>query len=127
MTPAEYLESVIDHLSEVSIISSSRIIREYSNPNKAHLRARLTFVDNSYLEFYEYIERGGNGEINVKTYSYHWAGENNELIRRWDNTPHFPKSENFPHHIHIGENEVMPGAPINIFAILDEIAKIITE
>lgn len=32
-----------------------------------------------------------------------------------------------PHHIHNGENEVAPGVPVNIFIILDEIAKITAE
>ncbi|MFH1907697.1 MAG: hypothetical protein ABIL11_10030 [Chloroflexota bacterium] len=79
MKPAEYLESVKDRLSTDSSITRSRIIREYSNPETAHLRARL-------------------------------------------------KLKNAPHHIHtpIGEaeEEVTPGTPTNIFAILDEIAKI---
>lgn len=123
MTPAEYLEAVIDRISEGPIISRSRMIREYSNPNKAHIRARVTFVDDSYLEFYEYVEQMADGAINVKTYAYHWADEKDNLIRRWDNTPHFPKLENFPHHIHTGSaDKVIPGGPVNIFAILDEIA-----
>lgn len=125
MKPAEYLESVKDRLGADTLISNFRILREYSNPETAHIRARITFPNESYLEFYEYIEQAGKEDLQIKTYSYHWADRNNHPIRRWDNTKHFPKLKNFPHHVHIRENEVAPGAPTNIFAVLDEIAKII--
>jgi hypothetical protein len=44
-------------------------------------------------------------------------------IRRWDNTPHFPKLKNFPHHIHVKEDDVISGKPIDIFGVLDEVGK----
>jgi hypothetical protein len=36
----------------------------------------------------------------VSTYSYQWAEADNQLIKRWDNTPHFPDLTGFPDHIH---------------------------
>ena len=82
-----------------------------------YLRARLALADGSQLEFSEYIQRSSAGEIVVITYSYHWADANNQLITRWDNTPHFPD------HIHDGATgQVTPGQPMNIFTVLDEIA-----
>jgi len=123
MKPVNYLESVKDRLGSDSFLSGFRIIREYSNPETAHIRARIIISNGSYLEFYEYIEQVGKGELQIKTYSYHWADKDNRLIRRWDNTKHFPKLKNFPHHIHDGETgEVTSGKPINIFEVLDEIA-----
>ena len=59
-------------------------------------------------------------EIQVVTYSYQWAAAENHLIKRWDNTPHFPNLPNFPHHIHDGA-AVIPGQPVDIFAVLDQI------
>ena len=127
MKPAEYLESIKERLGADSFLSRFRIIREYSNPETAHIRARITFPNQNYLEFYEYIEQVGKGNLQIKTYSYHWADKDNRLIRRWDNTRHFPKLKNFPHHIHAptgeAEESVTPGTPTDIFAILDEIAK----
>jgi len=51
------------------------------------------------------------------------ADENGNLIRRWDNAPHFPHLDKFPHHIHVSEREAAPGEPINIFGVLGEIEK----
>jgi hypothetical protein len=59
----------------------------------------------------------------VITYSYHWANATNQLITRWDNTPHFPDLPGFPDHLHDGATgQVTPGQPMSIFTVLDEIA-----
>jgi hypothetical protein len=69
------------------------------------------------------VQRAGGGEIEVVTYSYHWADASNTLIKHWDNTPHFPDLPGFPYHIHYGiTSEVVPGQPMSIFTVLDEIA-----
>jgi hypothetical protein len=58
----------------------------------------------------------------IVTYSYHWADPQGNLIRRWDNTPHFPGLPGFPHHIHDGAtNTVYPGVPVNIFAVFSQV------
>ena len=55
--------------------------------------------------------------------SVSWADAANQLITRWDNTPHFPDLPGFPDHIHNGATgEVTPGQPMSIFAVLDAIA-----
>ena len=124
MKIAEYFETIKDHLFVVSFVADFKIIKQADRSKNGHIRARVTFTDNSLLEFSEFVEQNADDEIQLITHSYHWSDENDNAIRRWDNTPHFPKLKNFPHHIHIGENEVAPGAPINIFAVLAEIAKI---
>jgi hypothetical protein len=88
-----------------------------------HLRARLELADGSQLEFSEYMQRSPAGESAVITYSYHWADANNQLIKRWGNTPHFPDLPGFPDHIHDGATgQVTTGQPMSIFAVSDEIA-----
>lgn len=129
MNSMDYLESVRKFLLTDSRINGHQILREYEDVEKSYIRARLTLADESLLEFSEYIEQDTGDEIKITKYSYHWIGKDGRMLRRWDNTKHFPKLKNFPHHIHTptGETEesVTPGAPTNIFAILDEIAKII--
>jgi len=90
------------------------------------LRARLTLTDGSWLEFSEYVQHSPDGQINVVTYSYHWADTHDDLIRRWDNTPHFPDLPGFPHHVHDGHTSTVgPGELVSIFAVLDEIAQLL--
>ena len=131
MKPIDYLESVRKFLLTDSRVIKHQIIREYEDVGKSYIRARLTLADESFLEFSEYIEQDSGDEIKITKYSYHWIGKDGKMLRRWDNTKHFPNLKNAPHHIHTptgkAEESITPGAPTKIFMILDEIAKTIDE
>lgn len=124
MSIAEYLEVVKSRLLTDPIILEFQVIRERQTLVDAHLRVRLTLVDSSVLEFSEYVQRSATDEIEVITYSYHWADTSESLIRRWDNTPRFPNLPGFPHHIHDGpRNSVSPGESTDIFRVLAQISQ----
>ena len=81
-------------------------------------------LDNDLLEFSEYFQQTPDGNIQVITYSYHRAVKSNQLIRRWDNTPHHPDLPDFPHHLHNGiKGAVELRQPVSIFDVLDEIRR----
>ena len=123
MTIDAYLEAIKERFVTDPLVTQFQVIRERSTLMDGYLRARLALANGSQLEFSEYMQRSSDGEIVVITYSYHWADVNNQLIARWDNTPHFPDLPGFPDHIHDGvTGEVTPGQPMNIFTVLDEIA-----
>lgn len=124
MTPSEYLDSIKARLFTDALVGSVQVRRERVTEADGHIRARLEFADDSWLEFSEYFRREGETDIEVVTYSYHWATAEGRLIQRWDNTPHFPELPGFPHHVHVGEPEgVESGSAVSIFSILDEIAR----
>ena len=123
MSVAEYLDAVKERLLTDPLILHFTIVRERSTLTDGHLRARLTLSNGDLLEFSEYVTLSSTGQIEVVTYSYHWADASGNLIRRWDNAPHFPHLSNFPHHIHISrEANVTPSKPMDIFQVPDEIA-----
>jgi hypothetical protein len=123
MTPAEYLTLVKERLVIDPVIDSFRILRERETLVDAYLRARLTLIDASQIEFAEYVQFPA-GKPLVTTYSYHWTDEAGTLIRRWDNTPHFPEMPGFPHHVHTGpEAQPAPASPADIFTVLDEVSR----
>jgi uncharacterized protein DUF6516 len=122
MTIAAYLDAMKERFVTDPIITRFHVIRERSTLIDGHLRARLALADGSQLEFSEYMQRSPAGAIAVITYSYHWADADNQLITRWDNTPHFPDLPGFPDHIHDGATgQVTAGQPMSIFTVLDEI------
>lgn len=100
MKIADYFETIKERLLIVSFVADFKISKQVDRSKNGHFRARVTFTDNSQLEFSEFAEQNVDDKIQVVTYSYHWSDENDNVIRRWDNTPHFPKLKNFPHHIH---------------------------
>ena len=123
MTIDAYLDSIKERFVSDPIITSFQVIRERLTLVDGHLRARLTLINGTRLEFSEYMQRSPTGEIAVITYSYHWADADNQLIMRWDNTPHLPDLPGFPDHIHNGvAGEVTSGQPMSIFVVLDAIA-----
>lgn len=127
MTPSSYVESIKERLLSDAHILEFRIVRERATLEDAHIRVRLTLTDESQLEFSEYAQLDTYGQINVVTYSYHWTDAKGDLVRRWDNTPHFPNLSGFPHHIHdAATNAVIPGQPVDIFTVLDAIASQLT-
>ncbi|MEK7415247.1 MAG: DUF6516 family protein [Planctomycetota bacterium] len=124
MTSGEYLDVIKERLLTDPIVSAFHILRERVTLADGHLRARLTLSDDSLLEFSEYVQVSPDGQVNVVTYSYHWTEAEGNLIRRWDNTPHFPTLPDFPHHVHDrAEDNVHAGQPMSIFFVLDEIAQ----
>lgn len=96
MSIDEYFESVKDYILADSSVADLKVIKQVNRSNNGRLRARIRFLDDSVLEFSEFIEKSSGNEIQLVTYSYHWANAQNTLLRRWDNTPHFPQWENTP-------------------------------
>ena len=84
MTIEAYLEAIKERLVTDPMVTRFHVIRERSTLIDGYLRARLTLVDGSQLEFSEYMQRSPAGEIAVITYSYHWADAANQLITRWE-------------------------------------------
>ncbi len=126
MAVIEYLDAVKERLTTDPLVAGFSIIRERVMLVDGHLRARLTISDGSLLKFSEYVQRSPDDQIEVVTYSYHWADADGNLIRRWDNTPHFPDLPGFPHHVHDGRaDSILPGKPVSIFLVLDEIARLL--
>ncbi len=124
MTPREYLDAVKARLIADPIVQHFSLRKERWTVQDGFLRARLTLVDGSMLEFGEYVQATASGDIEVVTYSYHWADVNGELRKRWDNTPHFPDLEGFPHHLHDGATGlVRPSHPMSILRVLDILAR----
>jgi hypothetical protein len=122
-TIAEYHRAIKARLIADPLVIRFDIRRERRTVDDGYLRARLTLSNSDQLEFSEYIHRV-RGEIQVITYSYHWADSVGDLIRRWDNAPHFPRLPNAPDHIHDRtEHNVIPGVPTSFSEVLDEIAE----
>ena len=76
-----------------------RYEEEHLTSNRVNLRIRIRFAGGYLLELNESAIREGEN-INYLGYRYHFQDEKNNLIFRYDNTPHFPELESFPNHKH---------------------------
>ena len=124
-----YFNEIEDALSSYEWIQFVETVRcdleENDQKRILFYRLRVYLSDGGRLEMVERIvESKKDGSIHPTKYSYHWQDQQGNVIKRWDNAPHFPDLEGFPHHIHIGvKNTVVPGRPISALEILAEIGE----
>ncbi len=118
---AEHFTRIETYFVTSPIIASYTITRQNISFSDGKLRARLTLINQDFLEVFEYVTETG-GEIRLRKYSFHWQKQDGTLIKRWDNAPHYPALPNAPHHIHLENQVVQSGdAPSSVLTILNEI------
>ncbi|MBU0621526.1 MAG: hypothetical protein KJ795_06750 [Gammaproteobacteria bacterium] len=83
---------------------------EILTSERANLRIRLRFDNGALLEINEALVVV-NGALTTLGYRYHLQQANNELVFRYDNTPHFPDLPSFPNHKHLSDSVVAASKP----------------
>ncbi len=84
------------------------------------LYARVTLIDKTLLYVREVLT------VKDDKYSYHWQTESGELLRRWDNAPHWQQEIDSVHHVHIEQVDVVePSSRVTIEEIIEIISEII--
>lgn len=86
--------------------------------SRVNLRLRLRFETRHLLAINEAVGIDGN-ELIWLGYRYHFQDENNMLIFRYDDTPHFPDLDTFPHHKHWYDDAVASQRPA-VTAVFEE-------
>lgn len=115
----EYLSSIKTLIILDSHIVHWSVLREEIYEKKGFYRYRLKLKDESFIEAFEYFIIIEN-EIRTVKYSFHWQDKSGKLIKRWDNAPHHPEIETFPHHLHLNdEKNVQPHQPINLIKLIE--------
>jgi len=77
---------------------------------RANLKLRLRFKGRYLLAISEALQVV-DGQITQIDYRYHFQDENNQVIFRYDSTPHFPDLPTFPHHKHLPETVISAEKP----------------
>jgi hypothetical protein len=110
----------------LSVLSLSKIVIELKvakvviEPPIQALRATVTLEGGYILQINE------SSGPDFRRYSYHLQ-KGNEMIKCWDNSPHWKDLKTFPHHVHQGE-ETKPRESPEVFVedILREVEKILS-
>lgn len=85
---------------------------------RANLKLRVRFKGKYLLAISEALVVIDN-QISQIDYRYHFQDEKNELILRYDSTPHFPDLSSFPHHKHLPDAVIAADKP-DIVQVLQE-------
>jgi len=103
-----YFQEIINLMSNFPSIKSYEINQEKRGFYEGFIRAKIIFVDQSYLHIREFVDV--EFVVDRKMYSYQYMTFENNLVFRYDNTEHHRKLNlpNFPHHKHDhNENNVI--------------------
>jgi hypothetical protein len=117
--PATYLAEIEMALVASPIVAEYRLVRSWANTDDGYIRVRATLSNGDFLEAAEYFVIQEE-QIVVVDYRHQWMDATRTVLRRrWDNTPHHPELDSFPHHCHVGdESHVVPGEPVGLIQVL---------
>jgi hypothetical protein len=97
---SQYLGDIEDSIRRLERANVERYEEEILTSSRANLRIRVRFLSGHLLEVNEAIVIEAD-QIKHLDYRYHFQDQQNNLIFRYDNTPHFPDLKSFPHHKHL--------------------------
>lgn len=92
--------------------------------DRANLKLRLRFELRCLLSVSEAIVLRDRQMIFLD-YRYHFQDNQNNLIFRYDSTPHFPNLPTFPHHKHLPDTVIACEKP-TLTEILEEVLDFLT-
>jgi len=121
---SQYLGDIEDSIRRLERANVERYEEEILTSSRANLRIRVRFLSGHLLEVNEAIVIEAD-QIKHLDYRYHFQDQQNNLIFRYDNTPHFPDLKSFPHHKHL-KNKVEDSDEPLILDVINE-AKLLSQ
>ena len=113
-----YLEEAEIAIARIKDAYVEQYQEEILTPKRVNLRVRVRFVDGSLLELNEAVIVEAN-VIEHLDYRYHLQDVRKRLLFRYDNTPHFPDFDTFPHHKH-ARDSVGPSTRPSVQQVIEE-------
>ncbi len=114
-----YLNEIESAVLNLRGAYAERYEEEILAADRVNLRIRVRFRQGFLLELNEAIIAAGT-TISHLDYRYHFQDQQRRLIFRYDNTPHFPELDKFPHHKHVDKGVVGCERP-SIPQVIEEI------
>ena len=107
------MRNIIAYLRKSPVVQTVDIIEIIDEPEIQLLYARVTLTNQTLLYIREVVT------IEDYKYSYHWQTKSGELIRRWDNAPHWQKDIDSVHHVHVKQPDaVEPSSRVTVEDVL---------
>ena len=120
-----YLQSIDALLSTSLLVHDVEIVRRSIRDTEfekvLHYRYRVLLANGDFIEMTERVLEA-QGRLEVTKYRHHWQNRDSRLLKRWDNAPHYPTIDTYPHHLHDGaEDSVVPHLVITGLEVLQYI------
>ena len=121
-----YFDDVRKTIELSPIVRLSNVSYEKRGTHEGIIRGKVQFVDNTVLEWREYVDV--ENEIDRLMYAYQYMDSSLKLIFRYDNTGHHRKSAlaTYPYHKHVAhQGDVLPADPMDLKNVLQEIQSMV--
>lgn len=116
----QYFQIIAETISVFPVISSSQVTYDKRSAYVGFIRGEIFFVDGSCLHIREYVNVQSGTDRYM--YSFHYQRRDHVLIFRYDNAPHYPDLDGFPHHKHLADDSVIAALPPPVLSlVLNEI------
>lgn len=118
MSLEESFNKLVNTLKRHPLIVETDVVSKQRINDEGYIRLVAKFIDGSELNVFEYRIHG-----DLKKYAYHLQNGGGRLIFRYDNRPHYPEIETFPHHKHLEDSPVRPSQKPTIKSLLAEASR----
>ena len=99
MSLEESFSKLVSLLKRHPLVVETDVISKQTINAEGYIRLMAKFINGNELHVFEYRIVG-----DVEKYAYHLQNGGGRLIFRYDNRPHHPEIETFPHHKHLAES-----------------------
>lgn len=119
MNLEKYFSELVDTLRRHPIIIKVEVIRKTLLNDEGYIRAIAKSLRGNELHIFEYVIH-----VKVEKYAYHLQDPSERLIFRYDNRPHHPEVNTFPHHKHThNSRKPQPSRKPSLKEVLNEALK----
>lgn len=119
-----FVEDIEKTIASSSMILSSNVQKHFGPAlETVYLKGHLLIIDSSIFEIAIFATESRK-TLSIKKYRLHYMNSNGQMLFRYDNAPHHPEIDSYPHHKHTPD-KIVPSTMPSIKDILNEISTII--
>ena len=97
----EYLKQIQSAVFDCPNANVEQYAESAISDERANLHVRLRMNTGHLLEIREAVLLQEDCSLSILAYSYHFQDTNNNMVFRYDNSPHYANMETFPNHKHL--------------------------
>jgi hypothetical protein len=120
----EFVAEIEKTIDSSSIVLLSHI-QKYFGPGEeaVYLKGQITIIDSSTLEISIFATESSK-KLSIDKYRLHYMNAGGQMVFRYDNSPHHPEIDSYPHHKHT-PGKIRPSKRPSLQDIINEISAMI--
>ena len=116
MTFQQYSQELLESITSYPLVANVALTLREIAKYEGHIEGRLELVGGNQLYVSEYVFT--TPTFKRAKYRYHVQNATGSFVCRWDDAPHHPHIETFPHHCHVAEKVIEASPPMDIPSVL---------